>query len=75
MKIENKPVEVTRRGRDSGEFSEFLATVPKLKVGQSFVIKNNASNYRLAMSIARVWLGMVLTAKTEGKVTRIGRIQ
>ena len=75
MKIENKAVSVSRRGRDDGEWSEFLAAVPKLKVGQSVVVKRSASHYRLAMSIAREWLGIVLTARTEGEATRIGRVE
>jgi hypothetical protein len=75
MKIENKPLVASRRGRSNGEWAEFVTIVPKLKIGQSVLLKQTASNYRMAAALAEAWLGIRLTIVKEGKYYRAGRIR
>lgn len=49
------------------EFKEFALTIKKLKTGESFVVKKLHSNYRNAVSIAKILLEIDFTMKKEGK--------
>lgn len=72
FKIEQKPV-VTRY--KSGVLREFVLTLKKLKAGESFLCPEaNASNFRMAISVAQMLLDIEITTRTEGKNIRIARI-
>lgn len=73
IKIETKPV-TNGNGRDSQKWHEFLVAMKGLKVGQSFLIGEVASNHRLAVTAAKVWLDASFKIVREGKQFRVGRI-
>lgn len=74
LKIEDKIPLRSNGYKRSEHWQEFLAVVPKLKVGQSVFVPVQGSNYRLAATIAQVWLGMRLAINPEGKGIRVGRV-
>lgn len=73
LKIERKPLHPTKHQRTS-EWGDFLEAVKACKVGESFVSSECPSNYRLALSIAQIWLGANFRTVREGDGFRIGRI-
>lgn len=72
LKIERKPLQTTRHNNGS-DWSDFLAAVKACKVGESFFTPDCPSNYRLALSIAQVWLDANFRTVSEGDGYRIGR--
>lgn len=77
IKVENG-IPLHRRSpiKRDGDFHDFLRFCQSSKVGQSVVVSKDASNYRMAMLIAKVWLKRTFTAspqKTGG--TRIWRVE
>ncbi len=74
MKIGSKKVS-ERDGRQSDEFQEFVATLGKLKKGQSFVLKEIRGHYRVAISVAQTLLNAEFATRKEGNKYRIGRIK
>lgn len=70
MKIENKSV-ISRR---NGDFREFVATLGKLKIGQSFTHPVITGNHRLAISVTQTLLGVIFATSKEDDGYRIGRV-
>lgn len=73
MKIENKPVQP--RDVDAAGFQEFVATLGKLKPGQSFVVHALPANYRTAISVAQTLLGRQFATAKDGKAYRVGLVE
>jgi hypothetical protein len=71
-KVEKKPVLSRHK---NGELREFVLTLKALKVGESFLIPTmSASNYRMAISVAQMLLGVEFTTRAEGdSKTRVAR--
>lgn len=75
IKIEKRPAKPPRREVRQGEWFEYLETVKTLKVGESFQFRKVASNHRLALSIAQLWLnGRYVVAKQPDGSFRVGRV-
>jgi len=77
IQIENTPVERFHTGNaESESFHAFVRAMAKLQPGQSFVVENPTSSYRLAMTILATALErQFISRKVEpkSKSIRFGR--
>lgn len=73
LKIENKPIEPIGgiRRRDV-TFAEFVITLQKLEIGQSFLMRLD-SNDRMAIAIVQILYNRRFVSRKEGDRHRIGR--
>lgn len=74
MKIEDKLMGMGD-SRRSADFEEYVLTLKKLKVGQSFCVAEMPSHYRITLSVCRIILGREFASKKDGKGYRVGRIK
>lgn len=56
------------------EWKDFVATLKRLKVGESFLIKLE-SNHRMAISIVQDFLNIRFITRKDGNKHRVGRIE
>ena len=74
MKIEKIAMSDSSHG-DEGEWKEFLVTLSKLKVGESFICKVKA-NHRTVISAMKIIANKAfITRKEKADLFRIGRIK
>lgn len=75
LKIEkNVPLNRKIRASLDGEFHDFLGFCTKANIGDSVVVSKRASNYRMAMLIAKSWLYRSFSASPDGKGLRVWRV-
>jgi hypothetical protein len=69
LKIDKNVPFAGRRSPPNGEWHSFLETLPLMKIGDSVTVKQ-ASNHRIALSIAKIWLKKTYSAQKidKGKV-------
>lgn len=70
VKIENKSIHQSR-DVDAARFQIFVATLGKLKPGQSFAVDSLPANYRTAISVAQTLLGRKFATAKEGAAYRV----
>lgn len=73
MLIEDKLV-TTSKKTHSHEWIDFLETIPKIKVGQSFLISKYSGAHGASFTAAKVWLGITLSVVMEDGKYRVGRV-
>ena len=74
LKIENKILTSITK---AGAFQEFILTLQKLKVGQSFAYpkRKSMSYFRVAISVTQTLLNIKIITRDEGTNIRIARVQ
>lgn len=76
LPIERVPLQTKSRKQVDLDWRIFLETIPELEVGESVLIKNVNSKYRVAALVAKYWLNITLHISHDGNGSwRIGRIK
>jgi hypothetical protein len=75
MKIDNIAASPYIKGNSKRNFREFIETLMKLKVNQSFVVAELASNDRMAIKVFEIYSGANIVTRKDAKGVRVGRVK